>query len=436
MKAGKIEISLFKHYADNKPQTATIDVFINDVRTGKYANEINAIRAANEIERKELKKKLPSVTVSGTFNNGHASKNLIEHSGFICIDFDNITDLQSVCTSIYADKHTFCGFVSCSGTGIAIIVKITPEADKHKLTFNQLSSYYRSKYGIEADKKCSDVGRLRFTSYDPEIYVNYDSKVFTPEPAKEAVKSKKTPIKTDVSTAYGLKILERLINDVSTAPVGTRNTVLTEAARRFGQLVAGGELSEGVAWQIKNAAQSAGLETKEINACFYSAFNYGLKFPTSAPDHSKPYVIFPISLLDVPFYDIETIIKNAYSYSIQTSERVPMVAVETKLLDEFLNTCKSEFDIICFRFYCSIKSYLGRSQSRIVAKKSILFRAFPNDTERQTYFSKRRKFDKVMVELENWGLTRGSEKGTRGIIITNKELKTQKVKKHHNFVHL
>jgi hypothetical protein len=148
----------------------TIDDLLNSIKYGKWQKEIEAVRLeTDKAKRNELKKFLKSVTISGTFAI-RKQDNLLEHSGFICIDIDNFTDKKA----LEADQYSHAVFSSASGNGIAVLVKI--DKSKHKESFNWLRNYYFSQYGIVVDSAPQNVASLRFVSYDPNLFINEKSK--------------------------------------------------------------------------------------------------------------------------------------------------------------------------------------------------------------------------------------------------------------------
>lgn len=155
------------HYAS---EHISINDFLNFVKYGKWKHLIEPIRTEpDKLKRDKLKRNIPSVTISGVFEE-RAEANLLEHSGFICIDIDYFTDK----TQLLTDPYTYALMKSASGGGLAVIVKVDKE--KHKESFKWIQNYYYTSYGIVVDSAPSNVASLRFVSYDPEIYVNEKSK--------------------------------------------------------------------------------------------------------------------------------------------------------------------------------------------------------------------------------------------------------------------
>jgi len=85
-------------------------------------------------------------------------------------------------------------------------------------------------------------------------------------------------------TAYGLAALKNQLAKMSYAKEGERNNTLTSVGFVLGQLVAGGELREGVLYELLRAAENTGLEKDEIMATLRGCYSRGLQQPRSAPN--------------------------------------------------------------------------------------------------------------------------------------------------------
>ena len=164
-------ISIFKGFpAKGQPhvskESLSMADFLNGIKYGTWKDLIEPIRTQEDKDKRSaLKRSLPAVTVGGLFEERHQD-NLIEHSGFICVDIDDFNDK----TELLQDKYTYALFRSVGGNGIAIIVKVNPA--KHKESYNWLQSYYFASYGISVDPSPKNVASLRFVSYDEELFIN------------------------------------------------------------------------------------------------------------------------------------------------------------------------------------------------------------------------------------------------------------------------
>lgn len=203
-------ISLYPVITDVKnSKDISIDTFLQQVKDGRWQDEIIKLRAEkDETKRKLLKNKLPYVTISGKFKYRN-EQGLEKHSGFICMDIDNI-DL-SIKEELCADNYFYSVFTSCSGNGLCAIAKINPKA--HLESFNFLSEHLFIKYSINVDEKCKDVSRPRYITYDPDVYINDNSQLC---PVKPTPKRKAQPI---VNYVFQENDFTEIINQVQAARI-------------------------------------------------------------------------------------------------------------------------------------------------------------------------------------------------------------------------
>ena len=84
-----MEITIFKDIKNtDQPFYREVEVTLERIEKGNSAETVKKIRAEKDKEkRNELKKLLPAICFSGTFNKRN-DKSLLEHSGLICLDFD------------------------------------------------------------------------------------------------------------------------------------------------------------------------------------------------------------------------------------------------------------------------------------------------------------------------------------------------------------
>lgn len=199
-----MEISFYKGVDQTTPKKKiTIDEFLNGVKHGEWKAEAEYVAGIqSKEERNNYKKKsLSCVTVSGLFTT-RSQDNLIKHSGFICIDFDNFD--FSKYDDIKNDPYTYAIFRSVSGNGIAVFVRI--DGSKHKDSFAFLQRHYFSTYGAVIDSAPSNPASLRFISYDPDTFINPKSKKSKTYREPERKKSNTVPV------VYGNSQAEQLVS--------------------------------------------------------------------------------------------------------------------------------------------------------------------------------------------------------------------------------
>lgn len=172
-------VTIFKNIRETStPFYRNIDLILDRIKDGKSRDLVKSIRSENDkLQRNELKKMLPAICFSGEFTK-REDKSLVNHSGFICLDFDNYNkfkEMQDDKSRLSKDKYVYSVFVSPSGKGLKVIVKIPADAENHVNYFISLEEYFNSPY---FDKTSKNVSRVCYESYDKNIYINKDSKIW------------------------------------------------------------------------------------------------------------------------------------------------------------------------------------------------------------------------------------------------------------------
>lgn len=186
----------------------TIEQVVELVKSDKFDLIVQAIRSREDKkEANALKKQLPYVTFSGTFAPTRLEKSLVQHSGQMSLDFDDVANLLETRVQLQSDPYVRLCFISPRNNGLKIVVEIAPcSVEKHKEYFYDLSQYFQQTYDCAptADKQCCDITRACFLSHDPDVYFNPDSLEYkikglaTPKKLREP-KPVAVPI-TDVAT--------------------------------------------------------------------------------------------------------------------------------------------------------------------------------------------------------------------------------------------
>lgn len=219
--------TIYKNIFDKQPHYVSVDVALDRIRVGKSAQKVIEIRETIDKERaNNLKCNLPSVCFSGKFSE-RTDAGLIEHSGFICLDFDNL-DVLKFKDELKADPIVYAVWVSPSGKGLKALVKIS-DPDKHREHFQALQEHFP-----EIDKSGINVSRVCYESWDSEIHINKNSEVFKKVKKTEKVKEQKV---LNDSVDVFQKLLVWLSNTGGAFRTGERNQYifrLASACNRFG----------------------------------------------------------------------------------------------------------------------------------------------------------------------------------------------------------
>ena len=202
-------VTIFKNF-NEVVEHKTISAILEEIKTGKYKHAITYLRKSLSEKKMEAyekaKKSLPAFTPSGKFEGGRKLEFLVEYSNVMILDIDKLSaaDLQNAKHLANQSEFTLASFISPSGNGLKILVKIdTPKAE-HKETFLKVQAYYENMLKLEIDKSGKDLTRLCFYSADENLYLNENATVFATNPNKpchaELVSASPPPTATVTAT--------------------------------------------------------------------------------------------------------------------------------------------------------------------------------------------------------------------------------------------
>ncbi len=207
----KLDTNYSTHFVTNLPNikntssftNVTLKAALDEIKSDKYKVKIEPLRSAyirsiepdvTKVEKNEAKRlytknkqQLPAYAFNGTFNNSVDNKSFAAASGVVIVDIDHLSDKkltpERVISSLSADKSIVATWTSPSGDGVKVLVACPPVCDEadHKKLFAQLVVYFNNEHNLHVDQSGSDIRRLCFVSYDPDIYINYEAKIFNDE---------------------------------------------------------------------------------------------------------------------------------------------------------------------------------------------------------------------------------------------------------------
>jgi hypothetical protein len=174
-----MNVTIFKTIKDtDTPFFRPVHKILDRIKNGASKETVRKVREEKrKTERNEIKKQLPAICFSGSFNK-RADNSIVEHSGLICLDFDGYTKQKELLQdkeNFTKNKYVFSVFISPSGNGLKVLVKIPADPDNHINYFNSLEKYFNSVY---FDKTSKNLSRVCYESYDPLLYVNDNSSVW------------------------------------------------------------------------------------------------------------------------------------------------------------------------------------------------------------------------------------------------------------------
>lgn len=174
-------ITIFQNIKSiDAPYHRPIQFVLERIKKGNSKELLNKIRGENDKEeRNKLKKELPSILFSGKFPHRKTGALPIEHSGLIVLDIDNVEDIQIKKSLICQSNYVYSCFVSPSGNGLKVLVKIPKDISRHLGYFLALENYFLESFEIEIDPSGKNINRVCYESFDSDIYVNNSSETFT-----------------------------------------------------------------------------------------------------------------------------------------------------------------------------------------------------------------------------------------------------------------
>ncbi len=276
------QVTIFRNIKDTStPFFRDLDSILDRIKEGKSKELIKQIRSEKNKEvRQELKKNLPAICFSGTFNKRN-DESLIEHSGFICLDFDGYKtkkDMMSEKERLSKDRYVYSVFVSPSGNGLKAIVKIPKEPQNHKNYFMSLEKYFNSQY---FDKTSKNVSRVCYESYDPLIHINPNSHLWTKIEEQEYKVVDKYSSRPTIPVTDENKIVDILMKWWTKKYgliEGERNNNVYILAAAFNDYGVNKSLAEYIMSQFETKGFSLQEIRQTINSAYTQTQNFGSKY--------------------------------------------------------------------------------------------------------------------------------------------------------------
>lgn len=226
------KVSLYKTVLDTIPmeENPVLQVLFK-INNGTYKHFVDpatkAFQEGNSELYADLKKKIPSFIISGTYEGGRKAENLKQYSGYLILDIDKLPkeEVNNCKQKIAQVPFTFACFISPSGVGLKIIVKVNSKPEEHLQAFNLLKAIYERETGLEIDKSGKDINRLCFFSADSKIVINYEAKTFLLQHQQQVLQVNETqqsPVKETDDLSIFQKCVQ-LTNNKMAYVEGNRN---------------------------------------------------------------------------------------------------------------------------------------------------------------------------------------------------------------------
>tara|TARA_R110000787_G_C13420814_1_gene444874 strand:+ start:194 stop:2623 length:2430 start_codon:yes stop_codon:yes gene_type:complete len=173
-------VTIFKNIKEtDTPFYRKVESVLKRIKEGASKDLIKKIRAeSNKSVRNTIKANLPSICFSGEFLK-RSDIGLQKHSGLICLDLDGYPKTKLLLDDkkkFSKNKYVYSVFISPSGKGLKVLVRIPRETKNHVGYFNALEKHFKSEF---FDKTSKNISRVCYESYDPLIFINPKAEEWT-----------------------------------------------------------------------------------------------------------------------------------------------------------------------------------------------------------------------------------------------------------------
>jgi hypothetical protein len=254
-----MNVIFFKNFSEvSQPHTTSLQTALDRIKNGASKDKILEIRrkvAAGE-DYEEDKKDLPCVlfSVSKTkevvarkrdrLGNEYMTHRedgcATEHSGVFTLDWDSC-DTTYKLEQLKKDPYILAAWLSPSGTGVRALVKCPPNIANHNLYYTAFLDRYP-----ELDSTSRNISRVTFESYDPSIFINWNSLQWD----KKLTEEQRKQNKEKEANKRGKSILSTAVAMVRASVDGEKHEALLKAANLVGGYVAAGRVNEDDALKI------------------------------------------------------------------------------------------------------------------------------------------------------------------------------------------
>ena len=277
-----MEITIFKDIKNtSQPFYREVEVVLKRIQEGASKDTVKSIRQEKDkSKRNVIKQSLPAICFSGQFTKRNDSS-LSEHSGLICLDFDGYNstkDLLQEKEKLSKDKYVYSAFISPSGKGLKVLVKIPKEVDNHKNYFSSLEKHFNSPY---FDTTSKNISRVCYESYDPLIHININSSLWDTIIEQEYNEVTKNQGVVTIPVNDENKIVEILMKWWESKyglKTGERNNNVYILAAAFNDFGVNQTLAEYVMSQFTSKDFPSSEVKRTILSAYSNRQNFGTKF--------------------------------------------------------------------------------------------------------------------------------------------------------------
>lgn len=173
-------VSEFPSVRSKAPHTISIHDFIDTVRSDRFRQVVQDYRRlkalpGHEAEAQKLKDSMPCIIPAGVCSNGHAVKDLQQHSELLCIDLDHSNGrTREIFLLSQSLPFVAASFISISEEGNKMLIHVRPEdvQKNYEQLYAAVGRAVSAHVGHPYDDKCKILTQPCFYSWHPEAYYN------------------------------------------------------------------------------------------------------------------------------------------------------------------------------------------------------------------------------------------------------------------------
>lgn len=254
-----MNVTFFKNFSDIlNPHQTSLQTALDRIKNGASKDKILEIRrkvAINEpydIDKSNLPfvvfsaAKTKEVVAKKRDKNGNEymthreDSSVVKHSGVFAIDFDKC-DIPNKMDQLKKDPYVLAVWLGPSGKGVKGLVKCPESVENH----TQYYTAFLDRYP-DLDSTSRNIGRGQYESYDPNIFVNWNSLVWD----KKLTEEQRKKNKEKDANKRGNKIISTAVGMVRASYDGTKHESLRNAAVLLGGYIATGRVNEEEAIKV------------------------------------------------------------------------------------------------------------------------------------------------------------------------------------------
>lgn len=171
------------------PYDVELEYCLQAIKNGTWSEDVKKCRLSyindDRVGYDTAKSQLPVILPCGIFT-GQDLASMSSSTNLMLLDFDHFPKskaaVQRLREIIQSDPYTYVAFISVSGFGLKVLIKLENDVDNnsHHEYFRAIKEYYLQNYPefIEEeywDNSSSNINRMCYISYDPDLYINPQS---------------------------------------------------------------------------------------------------------------------------------------------------------------------------------------------------------------------------------------------------------------------